>query len=55
VKKFNLTSEQFFPIQDNLIKNRLYFIATGKYIDDKTWCDYLPNKKTNIIINQEPN
>lgn len=30
VNKFNLTSEQFFPIHDNLMRKKLYFIATGK-------------------------
>jgi len=54
VKKFNLTSEQFFPIHDNLMKNKLYFIATGKHIDDKTWCDDLSIKNTNKVIEQEP-
>lgn len=55
VTKYNLTSEHFFPIHDSQMKNKLYFIATGKLIDDDTWCDNLINQNKNTKVIQEPN
>jgi len=50
VTKYNLTSEHFFPIHDSQMKNKLYFIATGKLIDDDTWCDNLINQNKNTEV-----